>query len=652
MFVRLVAIIGIFCLDKMDGSVPEGAPILFRKMGEVSLRSTFAHLVIPIHMDDFKEAFDRFSDLETAYNSITTLNNNSFNVAQLELERLRSRLDVLHHLFLKSGSKTHFEQYDLENAYKDILISRLGNKLSKWQPESLETTNLAGSMRSTGESTSSEGNRRKRDMATVYKVFQLSSFALSLFTKMELSAIWKSARGQADSSKYVAALASDNLSRLKIVDNFMKKIYDVIYRVTNRTSSLHQETVRIAIRGEIDRMSRVFVSEMSDFLAGMQVLLENRISPLIVDPDKLQTLYADLLVACRAKSLVPVSEDSGIIYHSEVSVVGSGEGRLLVIVHVPVYQGSKMNLFRYMPSPFALNHDGVVVAVKSKKEFLALDSSESTGLELSLTDLQGCRRFGRLLHCKNRHVVTKDLDSMCLYALYNQNLINIESLCKVVVLQAASHAIQLDGNTFRVLESQPTQLIKQCSKKGRVVIVDGEYILKLDDECPTASTKSHYFERDKTVMSSGQILSIPLLPESSNWIKTIRDEFQSTDMKEILQDIKYEVNGPVSLERLRRVVREQEYNRYLTYLWYVQLVLTFLALLYILLIIGRWIKDRVVQFCAREKFKTNPGRFRARNKDKNDDCYDQTELTNFILKHYTTGKSGNLSADPRIVNPL
>ena len=162
----------------------------------------------------------------------------------------------------------------------------------------------------------------------------------------------------------------------------------VILRVANKTTELHCEMVRLAIKGEIDRISRVFTSEVDIFLTGLQVLLENRLSPLIVNPDKLQTLYSDLLVACRSKGLTPVSEDPGIVYSSEVSVVASGEERFLIIVHVPVYQGSKLDLYRYMPSPFALNHDGVVVAVKSEKEFLASDSSESTGLELSLTDLQ------------------------------------------------------------------------------------------------------------------------------------------------------------------------------------------------------------------------------------------------------------------------
>lgn len=416
-----MAIIGIFCLENVDGLVPRGAPILFRKMGEVSLRSTFAHLVIPIDMNDLKRSFDRFSDLESAYNSLTTFNNASFNVAQVELERLRGKVDMIHHLFLKSGSRSHFDHYDMNNEFKETLIQRLGNKLSEWKPESTTKTNV-GSNVNVEESTSNGKKRRKRDLATVNQIFQLSSFALSLFNKLELSSIWKAARGQADSSRYVAALASDNLSRLNNVGNFTEELYTVILRVANKTSELHRKTVRLAIKGEIDRISRVFASEIDLFLIGLQALLENRVSPLIVNPDKLQTLYADLLVICRAKGLTPVSEDPGIIYSSEVSVVASGEKRFLIIVHVPAYQGSKLDLYRYMPSPFALNHDGVVVTVKSEKEFLALDSSESTGIELSLTDLQICKRFGRLLHCKDKHVVSKDLDSMCLYALYNQHL--------------------------------------------------------------------------------------------------------------------------------------------------------------------------------------------------------------------------------------
>ena len=67
-----------------------------------------------------------------------------------------------------------------------------------------------------------------------------------------------------------------------------------------------------------------------------------------------------------------LTEDADLIFQSEVSVMGTPEGDLVCILHIPLYSGDLMNLFRYVPAPFLL-HNGLTAIVKSEKSYLALD---------------------------------------------------------------------------------------------------------------------------------------------------------------------------------------------------------------------------------------------------------------------------------------
>ena len=47
-------------------------PVLFTLAGRATLKTSYAHLVIPLHLPAIKESFDRFEDLEKAMNQLTS----------------------------------------------------------------------------------------------------------------------------------------------------------------------------------------------------------------------------------------------------------------------------------------------------------------------------------------------------------------------------------------------------------------------------------------------------------------------------------------------------------------------------------------------------------------------------------------------------
>ena len=108
------------------------------------------------------------------------------------------------------------------------------------------------------------------------------------------------------------------------------------------------------------------------FLTGLQSLLDNKFSPLMVDPEKVQSAYDEVVDKAKEVNLKPLTEDSDLIFQSEVSVMGTTDGDLVYIIHIPLYSGELINLFRYVPAPFLLQ-DGLTTTVRSDKSYLALD---------------------------------------------------------------------------------------------------------------------------------------------------------------------------------------------------------------------------------------------------------------------------------------
>ena len=138
-----------------------------------------------------------------------------------------------------------------------------------------------------------------------------------------------------------------------------------------------------------------------------------------------------------------------------------------------------MRLYQYVSAPFPLR-DNIVATIRHEKEYLALDPSGTVGKELSATEILKCDRINRIYHCNGENMLQKNLEQLCLYNLYNQRVEEIEDLCDMEINKVRSHAIQLSGNQFRILVTEPTQLTWICHDgSSKIETIQGVYILTL-----------------------------------------------------------------------------------------------------------------------------------------------------------------------------
>ena len=75
--------------------------------------------------------------------------------------------------------------------------------------------------------------------------------------------------------------------------------------VNNR--NLHLAHKKETIVAEVERLSCIFVTETSMFLTGLQALLDNQFSPLLVDPEQVQDAYDKIVDKAKEAKLVPLT---------------------------------------------------------------------------------------------------------------------------------------------------------------------------------------------------------------------------------------------------------------------------------------------------------------------------------------------------------
>ena len=258
------------------------------------------------------------------------------------------------------------------NDFKDKIIANLGNQADAWK-----------SGADTATTASTAGGRRKRQASTVVEgLIQLAGFTLSIFNRQELTSIQKSLEDTQAESNYVASRVDETFLRLDQLIEHTEKVCEAMVNIAKTNQNLHTKQKQAIIVVEVDRLSRIFVSETSMFLTGLQALLNNQFSPLLVEPERLQNAYDEIVDRAKEVNLAPLTEDADLIFQSEVSVLGTQNDDLICIIHVPLYSGELMNLFHYVPAPFLLQ-DGLTATIRSEKSYLALDPSGTLGKELS-----------------------------------------------------------------------------------------------------------------------------------------------------------------------------------------------------------------------------------------------------------------------------
>ncbi|CAB4024052.1 Hypothetical predicted protein [Paramuricea clavata] len=555
----------VFVVLAVKNGRSEPNTVLFTKMGKTAVQTSFGHMVVELPINDVYEAFEDLSDLTNAV--VKKAHGQKTEQIRLELYQMKRLLSKVQLVWSLASQKTReYTPFELDhsNVFNDTL----------WSMDSRSDAAARG-----------KRNAIVNKIAATTGILNLAAFGLSLYNRNQLGKIFKAVKENKHSQYLVAEQVDTNQLRIfnatVHIDNVERAMRERIQILADVTA----EGVAKTLLQDVRILQTNFKTELTDFINALVALTDHRFSPMLVDPEKLEINYQKLLRKARDHDLKPLTEDAGLLFQSVTNVITSTEGRLYAVVHIPLYKGDLMTLYRYVPAPFFI-HGNIAVKIAADYQYIALNPAGTMAKQLTAADLQNCKEINHIYHCPRENVINKNLKDLCLYNLYHQNVDKIEDTCTVQVFNLKSHAVQLSGNEFRILSTEPVQLVQDCGpyQDPTVTTIQGVHILKLTTECPTANTPTHLFTTNPQVVEYQDILSLPLITKADSWLKETINEEKASKLNEIIENWKTTSIQPIPIHALRSQLKNYEWNKMINVITHVQYGITMfctLALAYV-----------------------------------------------------------------------
>ena len=590
---------------------------LFASVGRTAVSTGFAHLVIDLDLEDLKKNFEYLRGTITAVVEGNSKIDASWHEALLfGLNSDEDKLTMLWDLAHQNLDSNGILELKDDKEFADLIQSTFSTT-SAATPQATPATRVRATQRTTTSPASStpttptvtpdpdpsrEPLLRKRRSPSLWPgvltATGLAAFGTSLYTRGQLSQIAQAAEANAQNNLVVAEQAEDNALRIREIYSFLEKQKQAMVKEMNKFRARQKNEVMKVLYSYFMMIETRFRLELRDYFEGIAALMNGRLSPKFIEPSKLKETYDSLLLKARASNLQPLSEDPGIIFQSTVTTIATSTNKLKAIVHVPMYSGSMMTIYRYIPAPFFLDNS-VVIRVKADFDFIALNAEGTLAKQFNAIDLQDCREINRIFHCPRGNVIYKDLKTLCLYNLFQQDSEQIENTCEVILDTASNHAIQLTGSIFRLFAHDPVTVTLDCPQldKHEAIVIEGAYILTLNQTCPRASTPSHLFIRTTQTTTVGQIVHLPTMTIADNWLSELAEDLNAHDVPEMVETIQIDTPGPVSVNRFKQYLRTTSSRQLYSAVNYAQYGVTILVILLLLYIVMRLIFRRVSPLC-------------------------------------------------------
>ena len=538
-------------LTKASETDMEGNQLLFTSIGETARESGYAHLVIPIPTPNLGKTLDVLRDLARAHQDAVMTEANLYRkTEQYGLLLIQEKINLILSLAQKGGFVAR------ELVFDDTSLIQEGlDRLT---------------------------TRKKRAVVTAASaLLGLASFGTSIFNIAQINRLSEDLERQETQQRFIMEEIDEINLRINNVTRFVQQQYKAWVGQVKAIQEGSKRQLMKEMDHQIHLMIQAFRMELTDFLTGITLLMENRLSPLLIKSEALIRGFQKLVKLARARNMRPISEDAGILFQVSTSTFINKNGSLHAVVHLPLYSGDSLTLFKYVPAPFYLENVSYVLEVESREEYLALDTHGTVGKLLTTSEFQLCKHVGSIYHCPNMNLLNKDLRSLCLFNLYNQDPKQIEKTCTVTISKAESHAVQISNSLYRILAARPVQLVQECRTGSNITTITGVHLLQLTEACPKASTPDHLFIRTPDLLVGlRKIITLPLLTQSREWLGGVAKEL---DLQSALDDVEgltvSEAKVPLSL--VRNHLQHRHYSLYKTIEGYLVTLVTYSILAYV-----------------------------------------------------------------------
>ena len=596
--------LAVLCEDQAS----ESTGALFTHIGRTASHTSFGHLVFDLELEEVKDQFNHLNDMLGTLTE-ADLETTDAHMVTYGLGRLRKKLELLWEVAHRSNAPTEFE-VSAANEFRDAL-------LEDWHESSFpvpaathpDQENLLPPLFTTARpglpSPRPNGfpepavpvpgaprSREERDIGGIISgVAGLAAFGHTLFSSYQLSRIYEASQGLAHNLTIVAHRVDEHSLRISELQNHTEAVIESVRTLANKQGET-TNTLKAVVKEHLKHKMLAFFNQakadLTDYLHGIAALMDHRLSPTLINPYSLDHAYQTMLRKARELDLRPLTEDAGIVFQSLTTTM-SREGRLYAVVHVPLYTGSLMNMYRFLPAPFLIA-DGIAVTVSSSHDFIAITDDGTMGKEYTALDFQYCKQINAIFHCPRHNLLQKNLEELCLFAIFAQDVDAIRRACgaDVHTKKPFDHAVQINDTTFRIMVAGKTRLTTQClDGRSYMDTIEGVKVFTLTKECPKATTEKFLFVRNPQIVEAHSVIQLPILDRPSTWLGEAASLLSNLEVVEVLDRLHNRTFSPVSLDSLREALENRSWDIFEDHYYWWSRIVTGLTSLFIIFHISK-----------------------------------------------------------------
>ena len=165
----------------------------------------------------------------------------------------------------------------------------------------------------------------------------IASFGTTIFNTAQMAQLKSDIGVQSDRQKLIIEQLEEQDLRIYIVTQFISKLYADLNNLVRTSVTLNRQQAMKSLEQQVQLLLHSFRFELTDFLQGVTSLIENRLSPLIISLESLNSAFDMLILNARKHNLVPSGEDPVILFQVPVSTLCDNVANLYAVIHLPLY---------------------------------------------------------------------------------------------------------------------------------------------------------------------------------------------------------------------------------------------------------------------------------------------------------------------------
>ena len=473
--------------------------VTFKRVGELAVGATYGHLTFDIDLDRVRIAYDALQDtlkhVISAQQNIPTLQGQ-----REEVRMVWDKLEILYALVQHDQIRADVDQDEQDRV--GSALNQLRNKLQL--------------------------------LAAVAGIMGLTSFGTSMYSIGQLKTLKDNLGEQGQRIEFLSHQIQEQDLRIYNITMATRRYVEDSVQAIGKVA---EETKRLTIVKALESSARTYLLNfrmaLTDLTIGITELMKGRLSPLLIDPHKLEEAYKNLLTAANKVGLEPVSLHPGIVFQTPVSVLGKDDRQLVVMVHVPLNAGTLI-LYKYLPSPIIFEDKDVALYVEDEEKYLDMDAHQTVGLQMTPREFDKCLKTKKVYSCEKSHVFTKSLERLCLYNLFVQRTEEVSKTCKVKVGPLTSSVSQIQTNTYRLFSPGRVTVTTECLN-GSVMVQTAHktVVMTPTRECTKISTEDYLLTYRVTIDGRADLVSLPSVVDMATWMGEV-DSIDDDSLKEAL----------------------------------------------------------------------------------------------------------------------